>query len=149
MEKRGNGGRPSAEVEVVAKPSRRRHTAEYKLRILREAEACSRPGGVGALLRREGLYSSSLTEWRKQRDRGAFAGLAEKKRGPLRKEKNPLADKVRALIGAGECAAQGAGRAGRGFGGDSKKIQRSWGSSWTARGSRTGPINEVLDLPAS
>jgi transposase len=61
--------------ELVDRPSRRRYTAEYKLRILREAEACTRPGEIGALLRREGLYTSHLTYWRKQRDAGALKEL--------------------------------------------------------------------------
>jgi transposase-like protein len=61
--------------ELVERPSRRRFTAEYKLRIVREADACSRPGEVGALLRREGLYTSHLTYWRKQRDAGALREL--------------------------------------------------------------------------
>ncbi len=86
-----------SEVEVTAKPSRRRYTAEYKHRILREAETCTRPGELGALLRREGLYSSNLTVWRKQRERGEIEGLSQKKRGPLPKEKNPLAAKVATL----------------------------------------------------
>ena len=61
--------------ELVERPQRRRFTAEYKLRILREAEACTRPGEVGALLRREGLYTSHLSAWRKQRDAGALEAL--------------------------------------------------------------------------
>jgi transposase len=61
--------------ELVVGPKRRRFSAEYKLRVLREAEACSRPGEVGALLRREGLYSSLLSEWRKQRDAGSLQTL--------------------------------------------------------------------------
>jgi transposase len=85
-----------SEVEVMAKPVRRRFTAEYKLGVLREADACSRPGEIGALLRREGLYSSNLTQWRKQRRRGELEGLS-RKRGPLSKPRNPLADKVRVL----------------------------------------------------
>jgi transposase len=85
------------EVEVMAKPFRRRFTAEYKLKVLRQADACSRPGEIGALLRREGLYSSNLTQWRKQRERGELAGLSQKRRGPLPEKKNPLADKVKAL----------------------------------------------------
>jgi transposase len=85
------------EVEVVAKATRRRFTAEYKLRVLREAEACTEPGAIGALLRREGLYSSNLTTWRAQRERGELAGLTPKKRGPAPKAKNPLAGKVAAL----------------------------------------------------
>ncbi len=69
-----------ADPELVQKARRRRFTAEYKLRVLTEADACSRPGEVGALLRREGLYSSLLTEWRRQRERGALAAL-ERPRG--------------------------------------------------------------------
>jgi transposase len=85
------------EVEVVAKATRRRFTAEYKLKILREAEARTAPGAIGALLRREGLYSSNLTTWREQRQRGELAGLTPKKRGPSPTSKNPLAGKVAAL----------------------------------------------------
>src|SRR5713101_4989495 len=61
--------------ELVERPRRRRFSAEYKLRVLREAEACSRPGEVGALLRREGLYTSHLSAWRKQRNAGALEAL--------------------------------------------------------------------------
>ena len=85
------------EVEVVAKATRRRFMAEYKRKILREADACSTPGEIGALLRREGLYSSNLTTWRAQRERGELAGLTPKKRGPAPKPPNPLAAKVAAL----------------------------------------------------
>jgi transposase-like protein len=85
------------EVEVVAKPTRRRFPAEYKRRILREADACTEPGAIGALLRREGLYSSHLTTWRAQRERGELAGLTPKKRGPAPKPRSPLAAKVAAL----------------------------------------------------
>jgi transposase-like protein len=65
----------------VARPTRRRFTAEYKLRILQEADRCV-PGELGALLRREGLYSSHLTHWRQQRETGALVALAAKRRGP-------------------------------------------------------------------
>jgi transposase-like protein len=68
--------------EVSAKPARRRFKAEDKRRILLEADACTRSGELGALLRREGLYSSSLSAWRAARKRGEIAGLAPKKRGP-------------------------------------------------------------------
>jgi transposase-like protein len=70
--------------ELVERPKRRRFSAEYKLRIVREADGCSRPGEVGELLRREGLYSSLLTEWRRARDSGALEALAPKRRGPAR-----------------------------------------------------------------
>jgi transposase len=90
-------GTMASEVEVLAKATRRRFSAEYKLKILREAEACTQPGELGALLRREGLYSSNLRTWREQRRRGELAGLTPKKRGPAPKAKNPLATKVAAL----------------------------------------------------
>jgi len=70
------------ETEVVAKTQRRRFTAEYKRRIVREADRCTTPGAIGALLRREGLYSSHLATWRAARDRGELEGLAPKRRGP-------------------------------------------------------------------
>src|SRR3954451_3264240 len=65
--------------ELVERAKRRRFTAEYKLRILRQAEACTRAGEIGALLRREGLYTSHLTAWRKQRDAGALEALDRKR----------------------------------------------------------------------
>ena len=69
------------DVQVAAKPQRRSFTAEYKRRILKEADACTTPGAVGALLRQEGLYSSHLVEWRRARARGELAALTPKKRG--------------------------------------------------------------------
>ena len=70
------------ETEVVEKAQRRQYPAEYKLRILREVEARKERGEIGALLRREGLYSSLIYKWREQRDRGSLEGLAAHKRGP-------------------------------------------------------------------
>jgi transposase len=67
--------------EVVAKAKRRRFTAEYKLAVVREADQCTGLGEIGALLRREGLYSSHLTDWRRQREAGELAALAPRKRG--------------------------------------------------------------------
>lgn len=81
----------------MAKPTRRRFSAEYKLKILREAGACIQPGELGAVLRREGLYFSNLQTWRAQREAGELGGLAPKKRGPAPQAKNPLADKVATL----------------------------------------------------
>lgn len=69
-------------TEVVAKAKRRQHPAEYKLRILREVDACKGKGEVGALLRREGLYSSLVSKWREQRERGRLSGLSGQRRGP-------------------------------------------------------------------
>ena len=71
----------ATDVEVVAKARRRAFTAEYKRRVLKEADACATPGAVGALLRREGLYSSHLVVWRRARARGELAALTPKKRG--------------------------------------------------------------------
>jgi transposase-like protein len=73
--------------ELVERPKRRRFTADYKLAIVREADACTRPGEIGALLRREGLYSSHLVEWRRARDAGALEAL-QRPRG--RKPPSPL-----------------------------------------------------------
>lgn len=74
------------ETEVSAKAKRRRFSAKYKARILREAAACTERGELGALLRREGLYSSHLCEWRKQAEQGQLSALEPKKRGPTPKE---------------------------------------------------------------
>ena len=75
-ESAGASAAPSVpDPELIERPRRRRFSAEYKLRVLREADACSRPGEVGELLRREGLYTSHLTYWRKQRDAGALQAL--------------------------------------------------------------------------
>ncbi len=93
-------------TEVVAKARRKRFTAAEKLRILREGDACQGSGEIGALLRREGIYSSYLTTWRRQRERGELDGLAPQKRGPkpdpqaveiarLRRENARLQERVR------------------------------------------------------
>lgn len=79
--KSDNGQVQPPDPEVMPKAERRRFSAAYKQRILQEAEACTQPGEVGALLRREGLYSSHLTTWRRQRRRGELQGLAPTKRG--------------------------------------------------------------------
>jgi transposase-like protein len=84
---------PPPDPELVERARRRRFSAEYKLRILREADACAKPGEIGALLRREGLYSSLLTEWRRQRERGSLAAL-DRPRG------RPKADPREAQIAA-------------------------------------------------
>ena len=94
---RAGRARPTPDPEVVAKPKRRQFGAEYRLRILEEAERCTRRGEVGRVLRREGLYSSHLTAWRKARRKGSLRELAAKKRGAKPAERNPLDAKVRAL----------------------------------------------------
>jgi len=77
----GSGvGRP--ETEVSSRATRRRFSAEYKRKILREAAEAKERGELGALLRREGLYSSHLAKWREQAENGEISGLTPKKRGP-------------------------------------------------------------------
>jgi len=90
-------GRVLPSPEVPERPVRRRFTVEYKVKILAEAAACTEPGMLGELLRREGLYSSHLSTWRRQRDAGVLAGLTPKRRGRKAKPKNPLADEVAQL----------------------------------------------------
>jgi transposase len=93
-------------TEVVAKAKRKRFTAAEKLRILREVEACQGSGEIGGLLRQEGIYSSYLTTWRRQRERGELDGLSPQKRGPkpnpealeltkLRRENERLQERLR------------------------------------------------------
>jgi len=92
--------------ELVERASRRRFSAEYKLRILRETDACSRPGEIGALLRREGLYTSHLTYWRKQRREGALQELGQSRgRKPAERRDHELAElRRRAERAEGELA---------------------------------------------
>ena len=91
----------TVETEVVAKAQRRRFTAAEKLRVLRAADGCTKPGELGALLRREGLYSSHLAAWRGARQRGELAGLAPRARGPKAKPVDPrdrrLAEQAREI----------------------------------------------------
>ena len=87
---------PVPDPEVAATAKRRRFTAEYKLSILAQVEACREQRDIGALLRQEGLYSSHLSKWRQQRQEGALAGLTPKKRG-RKPTTNPLAEECRRL----------------------------------------------------
>jgi len=87
----------TADVEVLAKATRRQFSAEYKRRMLREAAAAREAGEIGALLRREGLYSSYLNTWQHQRERGELAGLSPRRRGRKEKAVNPLAKQVAEL----------------------------------------------------
>lgn len=90
----GAGEAPGTrDPEVVATAKRRRFSANEKRRILAEADACTKPGELGALLRREGIYSSMLSTWRKQRDRAAETALQPRRRG--RKPDPTRADRVR------------------------------------------------------
>lgn len=83
--------------EVLDRPKRRTFTAEYKLRILRELDAITEPGQVGEVLRREGLYSSHIVDWRRKREAGELQGLAAKKQGRPAKSRNPLEPRVAEL----------------------------------------------------
>ena len=85
------------DVEVSSTAQRRRFTAKYKLEVLRRADACTKAGEIGALLRSEGLYSSHLTTWRRASERGELAGLAPKKRGRKAVPPDPLAKKIAEL----------------------------------------------------
>lgn len=91
----GNHIFPSPEVPETK--ARRNFTAAYKLRILQEADACTQLGQIGHLLRREGLYSSNIADWRRARDKGLLQGMSPRKRGRKHKEKNPLTAEVAML----------------------------------------------------
>ena len=95
----GNGreGGRGPDPEVVPVARRRQYSVEEKLRILEEADACSKPGEMGALLRREGIYSSHITRWRQQRDRGMLNGLGPEKRGPKPSSETALGREVARL----------------------------------------------------
>jgi transposase len=82
------------ETEVMPKPKRRTFTAKYKRDIVREADGCTEPGETGALLRREGLYSSHLADWRREMEAGQLSALAPKKRGPKGKQVDPQAEEL-------------------------------------------------------
>ena len=81
-------------TEVMPKAKRRTFTAQYKREIMREVDGCTEPGATGALLRREGLYSSHLTVWRRELEAVQMAALAPKKRGPKGKQADPHADEL-------------------------------------------------------
>ncbi len=83
--------------EVPQKARRRKYSAEYKLKILQEADACREPGEIGAVLRREGLYTSHLNTWRRQREEGTLNALKPRKRGRKAKPVNPLARRLAEL----------------------------------------------------
>lgn len=90
-ERRRDGGVPDPQVPARAK--RRRFTAEFKLRVLREAERCRKPGEIGALVRRHGIYTSHLSTWRRERDQAARGRLG-RKRGRKPRDPNPLTPRV-------------------------------------------------------
>src|SRR6202158_6434528 len=79
----------AAAPELSDRPRRRTFTVQHKLRVLAETDSAADVGGIGAILRREGLYSSTLTDWRRQRNSGALGALTPAKRGPTRAVLNP------------------------------------------------------------
>lgn len=85
------------DTETLERPRRRTFTAEYKLRVLQQADAATALGAIGALLRREGLYSSLLTTWRRERAAGALAGLTPKQRGPQPRKLSAEARRIQQL----------------------------------------------------
>ena len=87
----------STSPELSARPRRRTFTAKDKLRILADVDRATETGGIGAILRREGLYSSTLSDWRRQRDAGALGALSPSKRGPKTPTPNPLVTEVAQL----------------------------------------------------
>jgi len=103
LQRKGSSGSPIGEVkappdpEVPERPTRRHFTAAYKLGVLRTADAATKPGEIAALLRREGLYSSHLVTWRRQREVGTLRALTPQKRGPKAAPVNPLARRVAEL----------------------------------------------------
>jgi transposase len=91
------GDAAPADPEVPSTPARRRLSAAFKLRILAEADACTERGQLGALLRREGLYSSHLISWRRQREQGVLDALTPRKRGRKARPVDPQARRVAEL----------------------------------------------------
>ena len=104
-----NGGRrptvvpapAAASPDLSARPRRRSFTAQDKRRFLADADRAAAVGGIGAILRREGIYASALTDWRRQRDAGTFSALAPAKRGPKAAKPSPLAAELALLQSAG------------------------------------------------
>ena len=95
---RNDNERPDVpDSEVVPMAERRRFTAEEKLRIIEEADGCTEPGEIGALLRREGIYSSYLSRWRQARDQGQLTALGPRPRGPKPASDASLAREVARL----------------------------------------------------
>src|SRR4029434_3348250 len=90
----GGAAGGSSDPEVVEKAKRRRFTPEYRLKIVRAAEACRGSGEMGALLRREGLFSAQLSTWRRQWEEGALEGLRARRRGPKAKAVDPRVRKL-------------------------------------------------------
>ena len=148
--RRATGGRDPAttlparapDPEVPATVQRRRFSAAYRLRILKAVDACKKPGEVGALLRREGLYSSLLTNWRRQREAGALREMRGRRRGPTPRPVDPrvISSRRRTAGCSGSCSARR--RSSR----SKKKLPRSWGSPDTARRRRDRLMQAITTI---
>ena len=121
-----DGAEPGApDPELAERAKRRRFSGEYKLAVLREADGCSEPGAIGALVRREGLYSSHLAAWRKQREQGTLAGLS-RQRG--RSKADPRDQQIVALRRRAERAEAELAKTRRVVEVQGKTSPRFWGS---------------------
>ncbi len=121
----------AASPELSDRPRRRTFTAQDKLRILAETDRAADTGGIGAILRREGLYSSTLTDWRRQRDAGVFGGLTPGQARPARPPTpNPLAAETGRVFSGTMPASPGAWPAPRPSSTSKKKWRRCWASRW-------------------
>ena len=110
--------------EVPARGERRTFTAEYRLGILKQADACKKPGEVGALLRREGLYSSLLVNWRRHREQDARQEMRGRRRGPKPRVVDPRVKQLRRRIANSSESSRERKRSSR----SKKKLPSSWGS---------------------
>ena len=137
-------GHPEAmpDPEVPERPARRRFTAEYKLRIVEAANALTEPGAIGALLRREGLYSSHLVDWRRQYRLGALSSLARPRGRP---KPHPLVAENESCV-AGTPGSASASRPPNGSSRSREKSPSSWGSRSprAATTTRAGPDGDGL-----
>jgi transposase-like protein len=124
--------------DPAARPRRRRFSPEYKLAILAEYDRLTEPGDKGALLRREGLSSSHIVEWRRARDAGAPSGLAARARRPRRTAEQVELERVRRCTSAWRPSWPAPRRRWRSW----EKHRRSWGSSPRARTASPGPAGD-------
>ena len=150
-----NGGRrptvvaapASVSPELSNRPRRRTFTAKDKLRILADVDRAVETGGIGAVLRREGLYSSALSDWRRQRDAGGFNALVPARRGPKAAEPNALTSKM-AAVAKGQCQAHATPGARRGHHRHPKKVAALLGIPLAPSGRRTLTEAVVALAPA-
>ena len=144
----------SASPELLDRPRRRTFNAQTKLRILAEIDGAAGTGRIGAILRREGIYSSSLCDWRRQRDAGAFNGLVPARRGPKVAEANPLAAELARSHKSNADLTRRLARA-EAIIDIQKKLRRCWASHWrrtatsldrSRRGPRSGQRHDRRGL---